>query len=420
MSKIKSVYARQIIDSRGNPALEVEVATEKVCARAGVPSGASTGSHEALELRDCKKDFFGKGLKLAVSNINKIISKKISGLDCNEQEIIDELMIKLDGTSNKSKLGANAILGVSMAVCRASALERSSFLYPRIGELFQTKRFLLPIPAFNLINGGKHSGGGAEIQEYLLLPSKAKSFSEALQIGCEVYHQLKKDIENKYGKQATNVGDEGGFTPQCACFEEPLDLILDAVDEIGYAKKIVLGIDCAATTFYRHGKYYLEGEEYSSSELIDKYIELAQNYPLSSIEDPFFEEDFKSFCELTEKIGKKVQIVGDDITVTNYQRIQKAVVQNSCNCLLLKINQIGTITEALNSTRLALDNKWKVMVSHRSGETEDTFISDLAVGISAGQIKAGAPCRGERVAKYNQLLRIEESLGKKAKYGGIK
>ena len=274
MSKITSVHARQILDSRGNPTIEVEVTTDKICARASVPSGASTGVHEALELRDGKKEFFGKSVHNAVNNVNKIISKKIVGRNADEQEQIDRIMLSLDGTKNKSNLGANAILGVSMAVCRASALEKNHFIYPRIAELFETKKLSIPIPAFNVINGGKHAGGKLDIQEYMLIPSKAKSFSEALQIGSEIYHQLKNNIEEKYGKQATNVGDEGGFTPQCTCFEEPFDLILDAVSELGYEKKVSLGIDCAATTFYRQGKYYLEGTEYSAFELLDKYKEL--------------------------------------------------------------------------------------------------------------------------------------------------
>ena len=418
MSKITSVYARQVFDSRGNPTVECEVNTQKSCARAMVPSGVSTGQNEAVELRDNGKSFHGKGVLNAVNNVNKIIAKKIVGKDSTDQEVIDNLMISLDGTRNKARLGANAILAVSLAVCRAASEETTHDVFRHVASLFGTKKYVLPVPAFNIINGGKHAGTKLDIQEYMILPDKAKNFSEAMQIGVEVYQELKKIIAEKFGRQFTNVGDEGGFTPPLTCIEEPFDLILDALNNLGYWKKVKLGIDCAASTFYRDGKYYLGGEEFTANELVDKYAELVDNYPLASIEDPFHENDFLSFTELNKKVGKKVQVVGDDLTVTNPSRIQKAIVHNSCNCLLLKVNQIGTLTEAFESAKLAFANDWNVMVSHRSGETEDDVIADLAVGIGANQIKSGAPCRSERLAKYNRLLRIEDCLGKKAKYAG--
>ncbi|MBW2973057.1 phosphopyruvate hydratase [Candidatus Woesearchaeota archaeon] len=416
MLKILKIKSREILDSRGNPTVETEIHTKKGISKASVPSGASTGIHEAVELRDGGKRYLGMGVSKAVKNVNTTIAKKMVGKSFN-QESADKLMIKLDGTANKSKLGANAILSVSMALCKASALEKRIPLYKHIAELFNNKKLILPIPAFNIINGGQHAGNQLEIQEYMLLPTKAKSFKEAMQIGSEVYHELKKLLAKEYGKIATNVGDEGGFAPPMTCYEEPLDYIMDAVEELGYFKKIKLGIDAAATSFYRNGKYYLEGSELSSNELIDVYIEMANAYPIVSIEDPFVEDDFEYFAKLNKKI-KGVQVVGDDLLCTNPQRIQKAIIMDSCNALLLKINQIGTITEALDAADIVMKQKWNVMVSHRSGETDDSFIADLAVGLGNGQIKSGAPCRGERLAKYNQLLRIEEELGKKAKYGG--
>jgi len=417
MSKITGIKARQILDSRGNPTVEVDVNTKNYFARASVPSGASTGKHEAFELRDNSREFQGLSVNKAVSNVNKIIAKRLIGKDVQEQEEIDNFLIKLDGTKDKSKLGANSILGVSMAVCRAASKEKDQELYQHIGKMYETKKFILPIPAFNVINGGKHAGNSLDFQEFMIWPVKIKTFSEALKIGSEIYHELKKIILERYGKSAINIGDEGGFAPPLTCYEEPFDLIVSAAKELGYEKNIKLGIDVAATSFYRDRKYYLEGSELSANDLLNKYEEMSSIYPLISIEDPFYEEDFENFAKLVQKV-KHCQIVGDDLLTTNVERIQKAIVQGSCNCLLLKLNQIGTVTEALNSAKLAMQDGWNVMVSHRSGETTDDFIADLAVGISSGQIKSGAPCRGERVAKYNQLLRIEEHLGRKAKYGG--
>ena len=416
MLKILKIKSREILDSRGNPTVETEITTKRGVSRASVPSGASTGVHEAVELRDGGKRYLGLGVTKAVKNVNKTIGKRIVGKSF-DQEKLDAFMTKLDGTYNKEKLGANAILSVSMAFCKASALERNVPLYKHIANLFENKKMVLPTPAFNIINGGQHAGNQLDIQEYMLLPVGAKSFKEALQIGSEVYHELKTLLKKDYGKGAVNVGDEGGFAPPMTCYEEPFDYIMDAVEKLGYFKKIKLGIDAAASSFYRNGKYYLEGQELSTNDLIDRYIEFTKAFPIVSIEDPFVEDDFEAFAKLTKK-AKKTQVVGDDLLCTNPQRIQKGLIMDSCNALLLKVNQIGTITEAMDSAKLAMNNRWNVMVSHRSGETDDSFIADLAVGLGNKQIKSGAPCRGERLAKYNQLLRIEEELGKSARYGG--
>jgi len=415
MAKILAVKARSIIDSRGNPTVECDIKTTDGIFRASVPSGASTGTNEALELRDGGKAFLGKGVQRAVNNINLILAKKLRGRNPAAQKEIDELMIKLDGTENKSKLGANATLAVSMALTRAGAAARKIPLYEFIARLHGTKKLAMPIPAFNIINGGKHAGNKLDIQEYMILPTGAKNFAEALRMGTEIYHTLKQNLENHFGKTAINVGDEGGFAPPLTCIEEPFDYITDAIIKLGYWKKVKLGIDCAATTFWKDKVYYLEGQEYKPQELAGKYEDLVNAYPIISIEDPFYEEDFANFASLNKKLTN-TQIVGDDLLVTNPKRIKKAIAQKSCSCLLLKINQIGTITEALEAAQLAKKAGWNIMTSHRSGETEDSFIADLAVGIAAGQIKSGAPCRGERLAKYNQLLRIEEETG--ASYAG--
>lgn len=418
MGVIKRIIGREILDSRGNPTVEVEVFSARNSARASVPAGASRGVHEAVELRDGGKRYFGLGVKKAVKNTNTLIAKKLAGKNPANQEQIDNALKQLDNTPDKSRLGANATLATSIACCRLAAKEQGIKLYEHIANLFGNKKLVLPTPAFNLINGGKHAGNNLDFQEYLLFPAGAKSFSEALQIGSETFHALKEIIEKKYGKNATNIGDEGGFAPPLTCIEEPLDLIIDAVQELGYWKKIVLGIDAAASTFHHNQKYHVEGQELTSTDLLEKYAELTGAYPLASIEDPFHQDDFENFARITRQLGKRVQIIGDDLLCTNPERIQTAIVHNTCTALLLKPNQIGTLTEALNASKLAMENNWKVMVSHRSGETTDCFIADLATGIGAGQIKAGAPCRGERLAKYNQLLRIEEQLGKKARYAG--
>ncbi len=417
MSTIKRIAAREILDSRGVPTVEVAMFSAKSSASASVPSGASTGVHEAVELRDGGKRYFGKGVLQAVKNVNTVIAKKLAG-KALDQEKIDQLLVDLDGSPDKCELGANAILAVSLAACRLAAKEHGIPLYTHIAKMFGTKKAVLPVPAFNVINGGKHAGNKLDFQEYMLLPVGAKSFSEALQIGSEVYHELKQLLEKDFGKSAINVGDEGGFAPPLTCVEEPLDYIAQAAQNLGYWKKVAFGIDVAASTFYREQKYYVEGEQLSSSDLLDKYLELVGAYPLISIEDPFHEDDFEGFAKLTRQLRKRAQVVGDDLLCTNPDRISAAAVRESCNALLLKVNQIGTLSEALDAAKLAMAQKWNVMVSHRSGETTDCFIADLAVGIASGQIKAGAPCRGERLTKYNQLLRIEEELGKKASYAG--
>lgn len=409
--------ARSILNSRGNPTVECDVKTNDGLFRASVPSGASTGIHEALELRDGKKEYLGLGVQQAIHNVNTIIAKKLIGKNPAQQKELDETLIKLDSTENKTKLGANAILAASMALCKAGAASQDEPLYSHIAHLFGTKKVTLPVPAFNIINGGKHAGNKLDIQEYMILPTRAKSFSEALRMGSEIYHTLKKQLENKYGKMATNVGDEGGFAPPFTCIEEPFDAIMDALITLGYTKQVKLGIDCAANSFWKHGTYVVEGKTASPDDLITLYEQLTQNYPLVSIEDPFYEEDYEHFAELKRTLPH-TQIVGDDLLCTTVERMKKALHFGSCNALLLKINQIGTITEALNAAHLARQHSWNIMTSHRSGETEDTFIADLSVGISSGQIKSGAPARGERIAKYNQLLRIEEELDKKAVYAG--
>lgn len=416
MSKIKAIKSREILDSRGNPTIEVDLKTDEGIFRAAVPSGASTGVHEALELRDKDKRYNGRGVLTAVGNVNNIISKKIIGMDPAKQNEIDELMIKLDGTKNKSKLGANAILGVSMAVCRAGAESKKIQLYQHINEIFGKKTLMrLPVPFFNVINGGKHAGNQIDFQEYMIAPVKAKDFHEALRMGAETYAALKEILMKKYGKSAINVGDEGGFAPPLTKIEEPLQMIIEAISNAGYKQTIKIGMDVAASSFFKDGSYIVEGKKINSAQLTSKYESLSRSYPIISIEDPFDEESYDDFAELKKRIGRSIQIVGDDLLVTNVERIREAIKRNSCSALLLKVNQIGTVTEALDAAKLAYDSKMQVMVSHRSGETSDSFIADLAVGIGCGQIKSGAPCRSERLAKYNQLLRIEEEI--KLAYG---
>ena len=406
MSIITHIKAREILDSRGNPTVEVELSTKTFSVIASVPSGASTGKHEAVELRDHNKRYLGKGVEKAVNNINKIIAPKLKRKNCTKQSEIDQLMIKLDGTENKSKLGANALLAVSLAVAKAGAKSQNLELFKYLAKMGENKKLTLPRPFFNVINGGKHAEDDLAFQEFMIVP-KSKSFKEALRMGSETYHHLKQIIAEKYGKNAANVGDEGGFAPPLKTAEEALDLLVAAVKKAGYSGKIDIAIDCAASEFHSNGLYYLPQKK-SKEQMIEYYLKLIKKYPIISLEDPFEEEDFTSFADLRKISG--IQIVGDDLTVTNVHRIRKAINLNSCNCLLLKVNQIGTLTESLEAVKLAHTAGWKVMVSHRSGETEDTFIADLAVGIGCGMIKAGAPCRGERIAKYNQLLRIEEKI----------
>lgn len=413
MSSIDQIKAREILDSRGNPTLEVEVYTEDGMFRAAVPSGASTGVHEALELRDGGDRYNGKGVQKAVDNIMTKIYPKIKGRDPTEQEALDKLMIETDGTKSKEILGANAILAVSMAICRAGAAAKKVPLYQHIADLAGNDKLLMPVPCFNVINGGEHAGNKLAMQEFMILPTGATSFKEALQMGAETYHMLKKVIKAKYGQDATNVGDEGGFAPNIQDNEEAVVLLIDAIEQAGYTGKIKIGMDVAASEFYKDGKYDLnfKGEQpqiLDSVGLSDVYAELCEKYPIISIEDPFDQDDWESYTHLTARIGEKVQIVGDDLLVTNPERISMGVERMACNALLLKVNQIGSVTESLKAAHAARINNWGVMVSHRSGETEDTFIADLVVGLGVGQIKTGATARSERLAKYNQLLRIEE------------
>ncbi|XP_039223500.1 alpha-enolase isoform X2 [Crotalus tigris] len=423
---ILKVHAREIFDSRGNPTVEVDLFTNKGLFRAAVPSGASTGIYEALELRDNDKTrFLGKGVSRAVKYVNMFLAPALctQNISVVEQEKIDKLMIDMDGSENKSKFGANAILGVSLAVCKAGAAEKDVPLYRHIADLAGNKEVILPVPAFNVINGGSHAGNKLAMQEFMILPVGAESFKEAMRIGAEVYHNLKNVIKEKYGKDATNVGDEGGFAPNILENKEALELLKNAISKAGYTDKIVIGMDVAASEFYRDGKYDLDFKSpddpsryITPDKLADLYKSFVKNYPVVSIEDPFDQDDWPAWKKFTAESG--IQVVGDDLTVTNPKRISKAVQEKSCNCLLLKVNQIGSVTESLQACKLAQSKGWGVMVSHRSGETEDTFIADLVVGLCTGQIKTGAPCRSERLAKYNQILRIEEELGSKARFAG--
>jgi enolase len=414
--EIIDIRARYILDSRGNPTVEVDVETDYGFGRAAVPSGASTGKFEACELRDGKKDFKGKSVYKALANVEEKILPELIGLDALDQRGIDELLIQLDGTANKKKLGANAILGVSLATARAAAQALELPLYRHLGG---TNAHILPVPSMNVINGGAHAGNQIDIQEFMIQPVGAKTFSEAVQMCAETYHTLKDLLKKKYGPGAVNVGDEGGFAPNMKKIEEPLDMIVKAISKAGYTKKIKIALDCAASEFYdgKKKKYMVSGKAYSSKELIDVYKRMARKYPIISIEDPFDEEDWKAFADITKEMGDKVQIVGDDLLVTNTKRLTKGIKMGACNALLLKVNQIGTVSESIDAAEMSFKNKWGVMVSHRSGETEDNFIADLTVALGTGQLKSGAPCRSDRNAKYNQLLRIEEDLGPVAQYG---
>ncbi|KAF7271785.1 enolase-like [Rhynchophorus ferrugineus] len=424
---IKSIFARNIFDSRGNPTVEVDLVTDLGLFRAAVPSGASTGVHEALELRDGDKSrYHGKSVQKAIDNINKVLAPELlkAGLEVTQQTEIDDFMIKLDGTENKSKFGANAILGISLAVAKAGAAKKGIPLYKHLAELAGNDNIILPVPAFNVINGGSHAGNKLAMQEFMILPTGASSFTEAMRMGTEVYHHLKNVIKAKFGLDATAVGDEGGFAPNILNNKDALDLINEAIAKAGYTGKIEIGMDVAASEFYRDGSYDLDFKNpqsdkskwLSPDKLQALYQEFIKDFPIVSIEDPFDQDDWSAWASITA--ATKIQIVGDDLTVTNPKRIQTAVDKKACNCLLLKVNQIGTVTESIKAHLLAKQNGWGTMVSHRSGETEDTFIADLVVGLSTGQIKTGAPCRSERLAKYNQILRIEEELGSAAKYAG--
>ncbi|TET79090.1 MAG: phosphopyruvate hydratase, partial [Candidatus Heimdallarchaeota archaeon] len=405
-----------IIDSRGNPTVEVDVYTSEGFGRALVPSGASTGEHEALELRDKDKRFLGKGVLKAIENINKLIAPKVIGMEVTEQEAIDNLMLEIDGTENKSKLGANAMLGVSLAVCKAAANGLNLPIY----EYMNKDATSLPVPMLNVINGGKHAGGNLKIQEFMLIPHGFKRYSEALRSICEVYQVLRNNLK-KFGPSAINLGDEGGFGSPVDTAPEALDMLVEAIEDAGYepGKQISIGLDSAASEFYEDSLYEVDGKKLTGSELVDYYVNLVNQYPIISIEDPFDENDFESFAKLHAKVPD-ISVVADDLTVTNPKRIQMAIDKKAANYLLLKVNQIGTLTESIQAANLARNNGWGINISHRSGETEDAFIADLAVALGAERIKTGAPARGERTAKYNQLLRIEEQLGDKAKYLGSK
>ncbi|KAJ0984424.1 hypothetical protein J5N97_002780 [Dioscorea zingiberensis] len=418
-SALQLLKARQIIDSRGNPTVEVDLVAGGQLYRSAVPSGASTGIYEALELRDGDKGVYGgKGVMKAVRNINEVLAPKLFGVDVRNQSDVDAIMLEFDGTPNKSNLGANAILGVSLSVCRAGAGVKGIPLYKHIQEISGTRELVMPVPAFNVINGGSHAGNNLAMQEFMILPVGASSFSEALRMGSEVYHILKGIIKAKYGQDACNVGDEGGFAPNVQDNREGLVLVMDAIEKAGYSGKIKIGMDVAASEFFmKDGRYDLDFKKQpndgsyvrTAQSLGELYKEFIRDFPIVSIEDPFDQDDWSCWASLQSSVD--IQLVGDDLLVTNPKRIAEAIQKKACNGLLLKVNQIGTITE---SVKAALDSKaagWGVMVSHRSGETEDNFIADLSVGLASGQIKTGAPCRSERLAKYNQLLRIEEELG---------
>ncbi|MBI5391226.1 phosphopyruvate hydratase [Candidatus Woesearchaeota archaeon] len=417
MTKILAINAREVLDSRGNPTVEAEVKTKDGCFRAIVPSGASTGTHEALELRDGGKRYGGKGVLHAVRHITTRIAPQLKGMNTEDQQAVDQQMINLDGTPTKSKLGANALLAVSMAACRAGAAAKNTPLYQHLADLSGRKGVTLPLPMMNVINGGKHAGLEEDPQEHMLTPKKARNFSEALQMCTESYHQLGKILHQKHGARATLVGDEGGFVPPITLLRERLDIMLKAAAEAGYEKNIGIALDPASSEYFNKGTYTLHGKKYSSGHMVDLWSDLVKTYPIISLEDGMAEDDWQGWQELTRKLGNKMQIVGDDLLVTNPERISKALKCNACNALLLKVNQIGTVTEAITAAQLMFKAGKNVVVSHRSGETEDSFIADLAVGLDAGQCKFGAPARSERTAKYNQLLRIEEELDKKMRIG---
>jgi enolase len=416
---VAKITAREILDSRGNPTVEAFAYTKDSWEKAAVPSGASTGTHEALELRDGDpKRYNGLGVLKAIQNIQKVIAPKLISHDPRQQAKIDQMMIELDGTPNKSKLGANAILAVSLAVARLAAkLEQTDFFE----YISKGKGRTLPVPVMNVINGGKHAGTKLNIQEFMILPAGAQSFKESLRIGVEVYHALKQVIQSKYGKPAINVGDEGGFAPPITNTTEALETLMQSITNAGYTagKDAFLGFDAASSEFFDNGTYQIDGEKKSPEQLLDFYADLVGRFPIRYIEDPFEQEDFTHTAQLTRKVGDRVLVVGDDIFVTNVRRLKRGIDEGVANTLLLKVNQIGTLTEALGAAELAFRSGYGVVTSHRSGETEDTTIADLAVGLNCGKIKTGASCRSERTSKYNRLLRIEEMLGKKSRFAGI-
>ena len=422
MTHIKKIHARQIIDSRGTPTVEVEcLLNDGSLGVAAVPSGASTGEHEALELRDNESYFFGKSVLNAVNNVNTKISPLLIGNNSNDIYKIDEIMLNLDSTPNKNILGANAILGVSLASLKAFAISKKLPLYQYISLITAANYNIMPVPMMNILNGGSHADNNVDIQEFMIYPSGLNTFSEALQCGCEVFNTLKSVLKKK--GYNTSVGDEGGFAPNLKSNQEALDLLLESIEKSNYipGKDVFLTLDVASSEFYNKDDnlYYLasENKKLNNNELIDWYKDLCNNYPIASIEDGLDENDWQGWVKLHNELGSKVQLVGDDLTVTNILRLKKAIAENAINSILIKLNQIGSVSETLDTIKLAQINKLGVVISHRSGETEDTTIADLAVGVGAGQIKTGSLCRSERVAKYNQLLRIEEQLGKNQTYG---
>lgn len=416
MALIDTVHAREILDSRGNPTVEVEVLLEDgTSSRAAVPSGASTGAFEAAELRDGGKRYMGKGVLKAVDFVNDEIAPAVIGFDAQDQRFVDQEMLDLDGTKNKSRLGANAILGVSLAVARAAAESADLSFFRYIGG---PNAHTLPVPMMNILNGGAHADTNVDVQEFMIAPIGADSFRESLRWGAEIYHTLKAVLKKR--GLATSVGDEGGFAPNLDSNRAALDLIIEAIEAAGFkpGKDIALAMDVAATEFHKDGKYSFEGKQKSADEMIAYYTELVNAYPIVSIEDPLDEDDWDGWTKMTSELGSKIQIVGDDLFVTNPERLAKGIKHGSANSMLVKVNQIGTLTETLDAVSLAHRNSYRTMMSHRSGETEDTTIADLAVALECGQIKTGAPARTERVAKYNQLLRIEEELDESALYAG--
>lgn len=420
MSNIQYIHAREILDSRGNPTVEVDLTLEDGSfGRAAVPSGASTGTHEAVELRDGGDRYKGKGVQKAVENVNTKLKEALVGNEYT-QEALDTAMIELDGTPNKAKFGANAILGISLAFSKAQAQSEGKKLYEYFKDISSTEELVMPVPMMNILNGGKHALKSVDLQEFMIQPVGAPSFSEGLRWGAEVFHALKSILKEK--GFATTVGDEGGFAPSLSKNEDALSLIVEAIEKAGYkpGEDITLTIDAASSEIYEDGMYNLasEGKKLSAEELIDLYAEWAEKYPIASIEDGLFEDDWEGYKLKTEKLGEKIQIVGDDLFVTNIERLQKGVDEKIANSILIKLNQIGTVTETIKTIQLARDNGYTSVISHRSGETEDATIADFAVGLGAGQIKTGSLSRSDRTAKYNQLLRIEEELGDKAVYPG--
>jgi enolase len=413
---IEALGAREILDSRGNPTVEVEVLLEDgTAARAAVPSGASTGAFEAVELRDGGKRYLGKGVEKAIKNVNDVIAPEVVGLDSQDQRLVDQTMIDLDGTKNKAKLGANAILGVSLAVAKAGAESADLSLFKYIGG---NNAHILPVPMMNILNGGAHADTNVDIQEFMIAPIGADTFKESLRWGAEIYHSLKSVLKKR--GLATSIGDEGGFAPNLESNRAALDLILEAIDGAGFkaGKEIALAMDVAATEFHENGKYAFEGKQLTSAEMIQYYAGLVASYPIVSIEDPLNEDDWDGWAAITKELGSKIQLVGDDLFVTNPERLSRGIAANTANAMLVKVNQIGSLTETLDAVEMAHRAGYRNMMSHRSGETEDVTIADLAVATNCGQIKTGAPARSERVAKYNQLLRIEDELAEGARYAG--